>query len=126
MRYLLAAAALAFASPASATGGFECRPVAGAGPSIVMTLGHTASARPVAITLREGGRSLSTQGAAPALAIGQSWVDARHLWLDLVDPAAVRVEAKLRAEFHPRLRGRPALGTLLRGGRSWRMRCVEG
>src|SRR5688500_11036230 len=108
---LLAAAA---ASPASATSGLQCRPVSGPGPVLDLVVGHGTG--PALVAARLGG--------TPA-AIAQSWIDGRHLWLDLVDAGATRYEAKLRAVFQPRLRGRPALGTLVRGGRTYRVRCVE-
>jgi len=127
MRIALGAACLLLgtATPAMATGGFECRPISGAGPIVRMGIGHTVSARPFSVTLTEGRQTLSTTGDRPALALGQSWFDERHLWLDLTDPNVMRIEAKLRATFQPRLRGRPAIGTLVRGGRTWRVRCVE-
>jgi hypothetical protein len=37
----------------------------------------------------------------------------------------MRFEGKLRARFNPKLRGRPAVGTLARGGKTYRVRCVE-
>jgi hypothetical protein len=128
MRTALAAAVLALCAgtPALATGGFECRPVSGTGPTLVMTVGHTASASVVGATLIDGERRFSTGGERPALAVGQSWIDGRYLWLDLTDANLTRHEAKLRAEFQPKLRGRPAIGTLTWGGRSWRVRCTEG
>jgi hypothetical protein len=110
----LALLALAAASPASATSGLHCRPVAGAGPTLDLVVGHGAG--PALVAARIGG--------APAT-IAQGWIDGRLLWVDLVDSGATRYEAKLRAVFQPRLRGRPALGTLVRGGRTWRVRCVE-
>ena len=125
MRLAFTAAALACSSPALATGGFECRPVSGPGPALVMTIGHTLSAIPVSVTLREGGRTLSTYGPSAPLVIGQSWFDERYLWLDLTDASLSRREAKLRAVFQPKLRGRPAIGTLVRNGRTFKVRCVE-
>lgn len=106
--------ALAAAAPAFATSGLQCRPVRGAGPVLDLVVGHGAG--PAVVAARLGG--------APAT-VAQSWIDGRHLWLDLVDANATRYEAKLRALFQPRLRGRPALGTLVRGGRTYRVRCVE-
>ncbi len=44
MRYALAAAALACASPALATGGLECRPIQGAGPRLHLVIGHAVGA----------------------------------------------------------------------------------
>ena len=122
-----ATVALAWSAPALATGGFGCRPVSGSGPTLDIVIGHTPSARPLSVTLREGRRTFSTAaGAGGALVLGQSWIDERHLWLDLLDSNANRFEAKLRASFQPRMRGRPAIGTLVRGGRTYRMRCIEG
>ena len=125
MRLAFAAAALACSSPALATGGFECRPISGTGPVLTMAVGHAVSTRPFSVTLRDGRRTLSTQGPGAALAIGQSWIDARYLWLDLLDAQANRFEGKLRTAFQPKLRSRPALGTFVRGGRTYKMRCVE-
>ena len=125
MRLAFAIVALACSSPALATGGFECRPVSGTGPVLNMVVGHTLSARPVAVTLREGKRSLSTSGPRAPLAIGQSWIDERYLWLDLADAGLSRREAMLRAAFQPKLRSRPAIGTLVRAGRTYKVRCVE-
>jgi len=120
VRIAIAAASglAALSSPALATGGFECRPPSGAGPVLTIAVGHTAAARPVAVTLTEGSRQIPVE-------VGQSWIDGRLLWLDLVDPQAMRVEARLRTQFQPRMRGRPAVGTLVRNGRTYRMRCVE-
>ncbi|HEX6374396.1 MAG TPA: hypothetical protein VFZ91_01615 [Allosphingosinicella sp.] len=125
MRYAFAAAVLACSSPAVATGGFECRPVSGTGPVLTIGVGHAVAARPFNVTLREGSHTLSTQGPRAALEIGQSWIDARYLWLDLTDAGANRFEAKLRTTFQPKLKYRPALGTLVRGGRTYRVRCIE-
>ena len=116
---------LGTAFPALATGGFECRPVSGAGPVVHLGIGHLISGLPFAVSLTDGPRSLTTTGERPSLVLGQSWIDERYLWLDLVDPNVERFEAKLRATFQPRLRGRPAIGTLVRNGRTYRIRCVE-
>ncbi len=128
MRYALPAAlvVLAAASPASATGGFTCRPVSGSGPILSLGFGH-AIASPVFVARIEEKKAVLRAGGAPAdpLRIGQSWIDGRHLWLDLVDANATRFEAKLRAAFQPQLKGRPAIGTLVRNGRTYRVRCEE-
>jgi len=125
MRYALAAGALlCLPVPAWATGGFECRPVAGAGPTLVVGIGHGLSLRPFAVRLMEGRQVLAAGGDGP-LAIGQTWIDGRHLWIDLLDSNGTRFEAQLRATFQPKLKYRPAIGTLVRNGRTWRVRCVE-
>ena len=116
---------LAAAAPATATQGLRCAPIAGSGPVLSLTIGRGAGPAIIVATLNEAGRARSTAGPTPVLAIGQSWIDAQRIWLDLTDANAMRYEAKLRAQFDPRLRGRPALGTLVRNGRSHRIRCVE-
>src|SRR5688500_14337142 len=114
LAYPIAMLALAAAAPALATSGLQCRPTSGAGPVLDLVVGHGTG--PSLIAARLGGRPT---------AIAQSWIDGRYLWLDLVDAGATRYEARLRAVFQPRLRGRPALGTLVRGGRTYRVRCTE-
>lgn len=127
MRIAAAVAMLLFATatPALATGGFECRPVSGTGPVITIGIGHLIAARPFSVTLTESGRTLATGDEGAPLVLGQSWIDARYLWLDLVDPQLERFEGQLRATFQPRLRGRPAIGTFVRNGRTYRVRCEE-
>jgi hypothetical protein len=126
MRLAVAAMLLAFSTPAFATGGFQCRPISGAGPTLIFGIGHGISNRPFSVTIREERRELSTgQGPTAPLLLGQSWIDGRYLWLDVLDSRANRFEAKLRATFQPKLRGRPAIGTLARNGRTYRVRCEE-
>lgn len=136
-RLPFAAALLAVSSPALATGGFECRPVGGDGPVLTMGFGHGIAAGGMAVLLTEGQRRLSTcadkqrcwfaagELHGPPLVVGQSWMDDKYLWLDLVDANATRFEAKLRASFRPELKGRPAIGTLERNSRTWQVRCIE-
>jgi hypothetical protein len=114
LAYPIAMLALAAAAPAFATSGLHCRPVSGSGPTLDLLVGHAAG--PALVSARLDGRTAT---------VAQSWIDSRYLWLDLVDSEVTRYEAKLRAVFQPRLRGRPALGTLVRGGRTWKVRCVE-
>lgn len=125
MRYALAAAALACSSPAWATGGFECRPVAGPGPTLIVGIGHGLSLRPFTVWLREGKRQFASGEDGSPLVLGQTWIDAQYLWIDLLDSKRNRFEVKLRATFQPKLKDRPAIGTLVRGGRTWRVRCIE-
>jgi hypothetical protein len=113
-------------SPAWATGGFECKPVAGPGPTLIVGIGHGLSLRPFTVWLREGKRQLTAgQDGSGELALGQTWIDSQYLWVDLLDPNGQRFEAKLRATFQPRMKYRPAVGTLVRGGRTYRVRCIE-
>lgn len=126
MKYALAAAALACSSSAWATGGFECKPVAGSGPTLIVGIGHGLSLRPFTVWLREGESQLAAEhDGSGQLALGQTWVDSQYLWIDLLDRDHGRFEAKLRATFQPKLKNRPAVGTLVRGGRTWRVRCTE-
>jgi hypothetical protein len=128
MRFAAASALLVVvtATPAAATRGMRCAPVQGAGPVITLSLG----AGLAGVYLEDGGTILST-GAfvqpahARPMAVGQSWIDERYVWLDLLDADSARYEGRLRATFQPRVRGRPAVGTLVRNGRTYRIRCVE-
>ena len=123
MRHAITAAiaALAFATPALATGGFECRATDRSGLAVAGVLGHGIASPLVSARLVEGGRTLSTTGDRPALSIAQSWIDSREIRLDLVDPNATRFEARLRARIMLRNQG---TGTLVRKGRTHPVRCM--
>ena len=125
MRLALPAAmiALACAAPALATGGYQCRPVRGAGPSLSVVTGHAVAPSVVQASITEGSRTVSTAGQGARLAIAQSWIDGEGLKLDLVDAQATRYEARLRARFVKTKFGREAAGTLSRGGRVHQVRC---
>ena len=123
---LLALPLLLAATPAFATSGFECRPTSGEGPRLILTIGHGVGPAIVAASLSESSDNpnLTTSGEAAEMAVGQGWIDEQRLWLDLTDRNVMRYEARLRVEFQPR--GRPAIGTLQRGGRTYQVRCIEG
>ena len=127
MRYALAAAALACSGPALATGGLECRPIRGPGPTLHFVVGHAVAPALVSARMTDGlsYNSGSERMGSGGLAIARSWIDERILWVDLADPNLTRFEGRLRAAFQPRLRGRPAVGTFVRNGRTYRVRCVE-
>lgn len=127
MRYAIAAAALACSSPALATGGLECRPLQGSGPRLHLVIGHAVAPALVSVRMTDGlsYNSGNERMGSRGLAIARSWLDDRLLWVDLADPDLTRFEGRLRATFQPRLRGRPAVGTFVRNGRTYRMRCVE-
>ena len=114
LAFPIALALAAAAAPAFATSGLQCRPRGGPGPTLDLVVGHGAG--PALVAARLGGKPMT---------VAQSWIDQRYLWLDLVDSNATRYEARLRAVFQTKLRGRPALGTLVRAGRTYRVRCVE-
>jgi hypothetical protein len=125
MRLALPAAAIALtcAAPALATGGYQCRPVSGQGPSLSVVTGTAVAPSVVQVSVTEGSRTLSTKGEGAGLAVAQSWIDEEGLKLDLVDPRVTRYEARLRARFVKTKFGREATGTLSRGGRVHRVRC---
>ena len=117
---LLAAPVLVLAAPAIATGGFDCRATDGSGIGLSGTIGHVAGSPLVAAVLVLDGRTLPTATARPQVAIGRSWIDAREIRVDLVDPQATRFEAKLRVRIMTRL---GATGTLRRDGATHPVRC---
>ena len=125
MRLAIPAAmiALVYAAPALATGGYQCGPVRGGGPSLSVITGHAVAPSVVQASITEGGRTVSTAGQSARLAIAQSWIDGEGLKLDLVDAQATRYEARLRARFVKTKFGREAAGTLSRGGRVHQVRC---
>jgi hypothetical protein len=127
MRLALAAALLACSSPAFATGGFDCRPIQGTGPRLHLVVGHAVAPALVSVRMTDGLSHISgtERMGSRGLAIARSWLDERLLWVDLADPNLTRFEGRLRAAFQPKLRGRPAVGTFVRNGRTWRVRCVE-
>lgn len=127
MRYAIAAAALACAAPAFATGSLQCRPVSGKGPILHLVIGHAVTPSIVSVRMTDGlsYNSGNERMGSHGLSIARSWLDETRLWLDLADPEMMRIEGRLRATFQPKLRGRPALGTFVRNGRTYTVRCVE-
>ena len=127
MRLAIAAAALACAGPALATGGIQCRPVQGKGPTLHLVIGHGVTPSLVSVRMTDGlsYNSGNERMGSRGLAIARSWLDEQRLWLDLADPNLTRFEGRLRATFQPKLRGRPAVGTFVRNGRTYNVRCVE-
>ena len=126
MRYasLAAVAALAISTPALATGGLQCRTTDRSNIQIDIVVGHGSVSAITGVQMSQGKRRWGGSSGDP-LIVAQSWIDSQRLWLDLVDAEGRRYEAKLRATFNPKFKGRPALGTLVRGGKSYRIRCVE-
>ena len=118
MRRVLAIALLA-ASPALATGGFDCRATDGSGVGMSGTIGRVVGYPVIGASLHLGERTLSTYDEPPVIAIGRSWVDEREIRVDLVDANAERFEAQLRV----RVTRRRVAGTLVREGRTHPVRC---
>ena len=119
-RSLILAVPLALlASPAFATGGFHCRATDGSGLAMSGTIGHVIAAPLVGASLHLEERTLSTTDQSAQISIGRSWIDEREIRVDLVDANFERFEAQLRA----RVTRNGAVGTLVRNGRSHRVRC---
>jgi hypothetical protein len=121
MRFAIAAAALCCSAPAFATGGFLCSPADGKGPTISLVIGHGIPGGVIGAAIREGGRWRSTMQPGEGLALGQAWIDAERTWVDLVHPETGAPEAQLRV----RNRGFGGTGTLVRNGRTYRVRCSQ-
>ena len=116
---ILAASLLLMASPAAATGGFDCRTTDGSNLGMSGTVGHVVGAPLVAARLDLGNRSLATTDEPPAIVIARSWLDEHEMRVDLADPQLERFEAKLRV----RTTREGAVGTLERDGRSHPVTC---
>jgi len=107
--------ALAFASPAQATGGLVCR-TAGASPiDVSLVIGHAAVSNVVSARLTDNARGV-------AVRVAQSWIDANEVRLDLTDPQAMRHELRLVVKR----RGNVYDGSLWRSGKRRWVRCREG
>jgi hypothetical protein len=116
------AAALLAATPAAATQGQFCRPVADGGPVISIVIGSLGIA---GATITDGDRTRTTMGGERELATRQSWIDADRLWIDFTDADLMTDEGRLRLQRVGSGRARGFAGTFARGGRIYRMRCEE-
>jgi hypothetical protein len=120
-RSLLVALPLLFAaSPAFATGGFDCRTTDGSNIAMSGTIGRVVGAPLIAAQLRLGDEALATTDPEPRITIARSWIDTSEIRVDLADPQAERFEAQLRART---TRHGTATGTLVRGGIAHPVRC---
>jgi hypothetical protein len=117
---LLASALLLAATPALATGGFDCRTTDGSNIRLSGTIGHTIVSPLVGARLQLGDRVLATTDSNPEIAIGRSWIGDNEIRVDLVDANVTRIEVRLRAEY---MAGAFAVGTLVRDGVSHPVRC---
>ena len=102
------------AMPAQATGGLSCR-TAGARPiEVSLVIGRTAVPAVVSARLRDNGRNVP-------VSVAQAWLETGELRLDLVDPNAMRREARLIAKKNKSFYD----GSIWRGGRQRWVRCRE-
>ena len=121
MRYAIAAACFMLSSPALATGGFLCTPEKGAGPSISLIIGNGIPGGVIGAAVKENGRWLSTMTPNDRLVLKQSWIDRQHTWVDIIHAKTGATEAQLRV----RNQGFGGVGTLVRKGRTWKVRCRQ-
>jgi hypothetical protein len=112
--------ALLAATPAFATGGFDCRTTDGSNIAMSGTIGRVVGAPLVGAHLRLGQQTLSTTDPEPRIVIARSWIDTREMRVDLADPQLERFEAELRTRTR---RDGTATGTLVRDGVSHPVRC---
>ena len=109
------------ATPALATGGFDCRTTDGSDIVMSGTIGRVIGTPLIAAHLRIGDQpTLSTTDPDPQFAIVRSWIDSREIKVDLADPGANQFEAQLRVRIGARGTG---TGTLVRNGVTHRVRC---
>ena len=118
--FLLAVPLLFAASPALATGGFDCRTTDGSNIEMSGTIGRVIGAPLIAAQLRLGDEALATTDPEPRITIARSWIDTREIRVDLADPQLERFEAQLRARTRS---DGTATGTLVRDGASHPVRC---
>ena len=119
--WLYVAPLLLAASPALATGGFDCRTSDGSRVGLSGTVGRVPGAPLVGAALHLGERILATTDAEPRVVIARSWLDAERIWVDLADPQLTRFEAQLRVRVGQR---GTASGTLVRDGVTRRVDCT--
>lgn len=89
-------AAAALATPARATGGYNCTSPDGA-LSLLVTTGRGVAPAVVGARLEVGGRTrtLGAEGGV-GMVVGQSWIDDEKILLDLADPNVMNHVARLR------------------------------
>jgi hypothetical protein len=121
-RSLLLALPLLFAAtPAFATGGFDCRTTDGSDIMMSGTIGRVIGTPLVAAHLQVDGRTLGTNDPEPQIAIARSWIDQHEIKVDLVEGQAERFAAELRVRLTRRGDGN---GTLVRDGRTYQVYCT--
>ncbi len=120
----IAAALLATASPAFATGTILCRSTTSPthGPALALIVGHGAAGGVIQARLTQDGDGFTTGEMPGAPVIAQAWLDRQRLQLDIVDANAEGHVARLDTR---RRRGLAYTGILIYRGRTWRVRCDE-
>ena len=110
------------ASPALATGGFDCRAAGRDNIRLAIVTGHGVAPVVAQVRLTDGHRSFSTVGEGEPIVVAQSWLDDEGLKLDLVDTQARNYVARLRLSFVAR--SADPVGDLYYGDRRLRVSCT--
>lgn len=119
---LLAAAALiASATPAHATGTISCRSNSDESVTIDLVIGSLAGPVIAQARFKSGSREQTTGDGGPMLM--QAWIDRTTLNADIGDANGEQYVARLRALR--RIASGPYIGTLHIGGRTHQVRCVD-
>jgi hypothetical protein len=119
-RLLLGLPWLLAATPAWATGGFECRTTDRSAIVLGGSFGNALGTPIDAVYLELPGRRSWTADRPQTLFIVRSWFDEQEIRVDLTDQNGDGFAAQLRARFG---RGGVATGTLLRDGIRHPARC---
>jgi len=118
--FAAAAAALAAASPALATGTVLCQSPQRPSMRLYLVVAYTPEPVISQANLVGGWAEFSTGAAASSPVVTQNWYDERELKLDIVDGNAESFVARLRTR---RVRTGVYAGTLLLRGRTLRVTC---
>lgn len=121
MRIAAAAALLLLvtATPAFATGGFDCRTTDGSNIALRGTVGRVVGNPLIDAHLQLDERTLATTDREPQIVIVRSWLDAERIWVDLADSQVTEFVAQLRV----RMTRSGGVGTLRVNGITRRVRC---
>ena len=123
MRSLLIALPLLFvATPAFATGGFDCRASDEDNIRLTIVTGHGVAPTVAQVRFSDGRRSFSTVGEGEPIVVAQSWLDNTGVKIDLVDAQVQNYVARLRLSFVAR--GANAVGDLYYEDRRIRVSCT--
>lgn len=119
--FLLLGLPLMFAAtPAFATGGFECRTTDRSAIVLGGSFGNSLGTPIDAAYLELPGRRLFTADRPHTIFIVRSWLDEEEIRIDLQEQGADDFAAQLRARWQ---RGGPATGTLVLHGARHPVRC---
>ena len=123
MRYALPPALLALmtASPSLATIGLLCKPAQGGGPAVGLVFAPGPSGGVGAVNLKEGAVWRSSWTRGDGLLLTRSSLDRQRVRVEFLDTRRPQRVGRLSAYFS----GHTASGTLVFGGRTRAVRCVQ-